>query len=68
MKTSKKTKAFDAVAASRRWRARSSRELAGLSYEQLHVRLSRFASAEALVKPAPRRNAARSRGATASLT
>jgi hypothetical protein len=32
MKTARKTKAFDAVAASRRWRARSSRELAGLTY------------------------------------
>jgi hypothetical protein len=53
MKTSKKT--FDAVAASRRWRARSSRELAGLTYEQLQARLSEFATAEALVKPAPRR-------------
>lgn len=46
---------FDAVAASRRWRARSSRELAGLTYEQLQARLSRFATAEALVKSAPRR-------------
>jgi hypothetical protein len=49
MKTAKKT--FDAVAASRRWRARSSRELAGLSYEQLRARLSKIATAEALVKP-----------------
>ena len=33
MKTSKdKPKSFDAVAASRRWRVRSSRELAGLTY------------------------------------
>ena len=53
MKTSKKT--FDAVAASRRWRARSSRELTGLSYEQLQARLGQFATADALVKSAPRR-------------
>jgi hypothetical protein len=53
--TSKKK--FDAVAASRRWRARSSRELAGLTYEQLHARLSKFATAEVLVKPADRRTA-----------
>jgi hypothetical protein len=53
MKTLKKK--FDAVAASRRWRARSSRELAGLSLEQLQARLGRFATAEALVKPASRR-------------
>jgi hypothetical protein len=39
----------------RQWRARSSRELAGLSYEQLKVRLSRFATAETLVKPVVRR-------------
>jgi hypothetical protein len=52
MKTKKR---FDAVTASRRWRARSSRELAGLTYEQLQARLSRFATAEAQVKPAPRR-------------
>lgn len=68
MKTSKKTKTFDAVVSSRRWRARSSRELAGLNYEQLHARLSRFASAEALVKPALRRNAVRSRRVAAVLT
>ncbi len=55
MTTSKKIKTFDAVAASRRWRARSSRELAGLTYEQLHARLSQCASAEALLKSAPRR-------------
>lgn len=60
MKTSKKPKPFDAVAASRRWRARSSRELAGLTYEQLHARLSRLANAETLVRPALRRNAGRS--------
>ena len=53
MKTSKKT--FDAVAASRGWRARSSRELAGLTYEQLQARLSQFATADALVKPVSRR-------------
>lgn len=68
MKTSKKTKTFDAVAASRRWRARSSRELAGLTYEQLHTRLSRLANAETLVKPALRRNVTRSRRVAASLT
>jgi hypothetical protein len=51
----KTKKSFDAIAASRRWRARSSRELAGLTYEQLQARLSRFATADALVKPAPRR-------------
>lgn len=68
MKTSKKTKTFDAVASSRRWRARSSRELAGLTYEQLHARLSRFASAETLVKPALRRSVARSRRVAAGLT
>jgi len=67
MKTSKKIKTFDAVSASRRWRARSSRELAGLTYEQLHARLSGFASAETLVKPALRRNAARSRSSATSL-
>jgi len=50
-----KSKTFDAVAASRRWRARSSRELAGLTYEQLQARLSRCASAEALLPPAKRR-------------
>jgi hypothetical protein len=55
MKTSKKTKAFDALVASRRWRARSSRELAGLPYERLHARLSKYASADVLLKPAPRR-------------
>ena len=49
MKTLKKSKPFDAVAASRRWRARSSSELAGLTYEQLQARLSRFATAEALL-------------------
>ena len=54
MTTSKKIKPFDAVAASRRWRARSSRELAGLTYQQLQARLSQFASAEALVLPATR--------------
>jgi hypothetical protein len=47
-------KRFNAVAASRRWRARSSRELAGLTYEQLQKRLSRFATAEALVRPTER--------------
>lgn len=47
-------KRFNAVAASRRWRARSSRELAGLTYEQLRERLSRFATAEALVRPTGR--------------
>ncbi len=62
MKTSKKDKSFDAVAASRRWRARSSRELAGLTYEQLQARLSRFASAQTLVKPALGRRAGRGRG------
>jgi len=67
MKTSKKTKTFDAVAASRRWRARSSRELAGLTYDQLHARLSRFANAETLVKPATRRSVARSRSSATSL-
>lgn len=50
-----KNKTFNAVAASRRWRARSSRELAGLTYEQLQARLSKYASAETLVKPTPRR-------------
>ena len=45
-----KNKRFDAVAASRRWRARSSRELAGLTYEQLQVRLSNCASAETLLR------------------
>jgi hypothetical protein len=59
MKTAKKTQAFDAVAASRRWRARSSRELAGLTYEQLHARLRKFGSADALLKPAARRGRAR---------
>jgi hypothetical protein len=54
MKAFKKSKSFDAVAASRRWRARSSRELAGLTYQQLQARLSKFATADALVKPAPR--------------
>jgi hypothetical protein len=49
-----KKKTFDAVAASRRWRARSSRELAGLTYEQLHARLSKLATADALLKAAPR--------------
>jgi hypothetical protein len=68
MKTSKKPETFDAVAASRRWRARSSRELAGLTHEQLHARLSRFANAETLVKPALRRNAGQSRRAAASMT
>jgi hypothetical protein len=53
--TTRKNKTFDAVAASRRWRARSSRELAGLTYEQLHARLSQCASAESLLKPANRR-------------
>lgn len=55
MKTSRKNKPFDAVAASRRWRARSSRELAGLTYEQLQVRLSKFAVAETLLPASPRR-------------
>jgi hypothetical protein len=59
MKIAKKTKAFDAVASSRRWRARSSRELAGLTYEQLHARLSKFASADTLLKPASRRGSSR---------
>lgn len=54
MKTMK-VKTFDAVKESRRWRASSSRELAGLTYEQLQARLSRFASADALVKPTRRR-------------
>jgi hypothetical protein len=54
MKPLKKNKSFDAVAASRRWRARSSRELAGLTYEQLQARLSQYATAETLVKPARR--------------
>jgi hypothetical protein len=49
MATSKKP--FDAVAESRRWRDRSSRELAGLTYEQLHARLSKFSTVEALMKP-----------------
>ncbi len=53
--TTLKNKTFDAVAASRRWRARSSRELAGLTYEQLQARLSQCASAETLLKPATRR-------------
>ena len=62
MKTSKKAKSFDAVVASRRWRARSSRELAGLTYEQLRERLTRFASADTLIKPAAvRRKAGRGR-------
>jgi hypothetical protein len=61
MKTSKKT--FDAVKASRRWRARSSRELAGLTYEQLQERLGRFANAESLLKPGER-HGARSRKLT----
>lgn len=51
-----KNKTFDAVAASRRWRARSSRELAGLTYEQLQARLSQCASAETLLSSAPRRS------------
>jgi hypothetical protein len=59
MKTARKTKAFDALAASRCWRARSSRELAGLTYEQLHARLRKFASADALLKPATRRGSPR---------
>lgn len=50
-----KNKTFDAVAASRRWRARSSRELAGLTYEQLQARLRECANAETLLRPAPRR-------------
>ena len=54
MKT-RKNKTFDAVAASRRWRARSSRELAGLTYEQLQARLSRCANAATLLQPATRR-------------
>jgi hypothetical protein len=58
MKAAKKTKAFDAVKSSRRWRIQSSRELAGLTYEQLHVRLTKFASAEVLLKPAPRSGSA----------
>jgi hypothetical protein len=49
-----KKESFDALAASRRWRARSSRELAGLTYKQLRERLSRFATAEALVRPTGR--------------
>jgi hypothetical protein len=53
MKTSKKT--FDAVAASRRWRARSSQELAGLTFEELRERLGKSASAQVLIKPARRR-------------
>ena len=56
MKTARKVKPFDAVAESRRWRARSSRELAGLSYEQLQAKLSQFATAKALLKPSARRN------------
>jgi hypothetical protein len=69
MKTSKKAKSFDAVVASRRWRARSSRELAGLTYEQLRERLTRFASADTLLKPAGlRRRAGRGRRVAASLT
>jgi len=60
-------KKFDAVAASRRWRARSSRELAGLSYEQLQARLRAFATADALVKPfAPRCDAQSGRFALSS--
>lgn len=55
MKPPKKTKAFDAVKSSRRWRLRSSRELAGLTYEQLHARLSKYATADVLLKPASRR-------------
>jgi hypothetical protein len=62
--TFRKTKPFDAVAASRRWRARSSRELAGLTYEQLQVRLSKFAVAETLL-PAPPRRLKRKAGTTA---
>lgn len=54
MKVSKKT--FDVIASSRRWRARSSRELAGLTYEQLQARLSKFASVDPLVKPVARRS------------
>lgn len=46
-----KSKTFDAVASSRRWRARSSRELGGLSYEQLQARLSQCATADSLLKP-----------------
>jgi hypothetical protein len=53
MKTSKKT--FDAVKASRRWRARSSQELAGLTYEQLRARLEGCATAQGLLSPAERR-------------
>jgi hypothetical protein len=49
MTPSKKNKPFDAVAASRRWRARSSRELAGLTYEQLQARLARCANADSLL-------------------
>jgi len=56
-----KNKSFDAVAASRRWRARSSRELTGLTYEQLQARLSKFATAEVLVKPMRRSSARASR-------
>jgi hypothetical protein len=55
MKSERKTKAFDALAASRRWRARSSRELAGLTYDQLHMRLGKYASADVLLKPSSRR-------------
>jgi hypothetical protein len=58
--TSGKTKP---VAASRRWRARSSRELAGLTYEQLQTRLSKFATAETLL-PAPGRRVRRKAGVT----
>jgi hypothetical protein len=54
MKTMK-AKTFDAVKESRRWRASSSRELAGLTYEQLQARLSHFASADVLLKPTRRR-------------
>jgi hypothetical protein len=55
MKTLRKSKPFDAIAASRRWRRATSRELAGLTYEQLQAHLSRFATAEVLVKSSPRR-------------
>ena len=53
--TTLKNKTFDAVAASRRCRARSSRELAGLTYEQLQARLSQCATAEILLPPGTRR-------------